>query len=89
MKKLRKKIKAWIKDQYDMYYFGEPEHCFHSKPRAWLNILYEWGRFSIARLICRWRGHKVKCINSYSSPDTGSEEHECERCGESWRIVYY
>lgn len=49
-----------------------------------------WWRlqFRVAPLVCRLFGHRLE-VESDVSPDAGSEDLHCTRCGHTNHITYY
>ena len=81
----------WYKRIKEDFYWDET--CFAGK------LHWQWIRFirfvlqdtwlTCKEQICRIKGHKINSIDSWCTPDSGGEIHECSRCGQSWTINYY
>lgn len=66
---------VWNRNEYDPR-CGAVEFIYHGLKHKW------------QRLVCRVRGHKlVGC--GYGGPDSGNDDHYCERCGQYWRVTLY
>lgn len=75
--------KAWENHRYEKYAYEIG--AIEDKPRLFLVelIFVVW-----AILICKVKGHDIKC-KGYCSPDSGVEHVYCTRCGWEHKITYY
>lgn len=95
MKKLIKKFEAHYEEwaYYTTMVKNEPrwpdEEPVGEIPINRLRFLWEMIPHWCREMVCAYRGHRIVSVDSWATPDTGGETHECSRCHRSWSHTYY